>query len=107
MLESENLEDCRKLLGITDSVDSNIVGYTSFFRKYKHELETRGMTTAWFTISSADLHWSDLTNLLCKNALPVLESSAAKAKFKRKLVRDNPHIVDPYIYERVGVSKYN
>ena len=76
-----------------------------FFKK-RSELEAlieqEGVCAAWLTLSAADNHWLDLSKLIHgEKPIPTFENAFEKAKWRRKLVRDNPHIVDAYFADRV------
>jgi hypothetical protein len=61
----------------------------------------------WFTLSMADNHWHDLHEMLNRDKdgrpipFPTFSSIDTENKWKRKIVRNNPHLVDAYFYERV------
>ena len=61
------------------------------------------MPTLWFTLSAADNHWIDLFKTL-HGTVPHFENPQDFVKWKRKQVRDNPHFVDSYFYDRVKVA---
>ena len=65
-------------------------------------MEQEGMCSMWFTLSAADNHWLDLHQLIYGNTtLPRFDTELLSAQWKRKLVRENQHIVDAYFYDRV------
>jgi ATP-dependent DNA helicase PIF1 len=87
--------------------NSNITGSKAYFHKRRIELESLmescGMPTMWFTLSCADNHWEDLHRILVglNNYPEACTTQKKKAEHRRKLVRDNPHIVDAFFYRRV------
>ena len=60
------------------------------------------MCTTWFTFSAADNHQLDVNKLIFGDR-EILEfaNEYEKAKWRRKLVRNNQHIVDSYFYDRI------
>ena len=65
-------------------------------------IEQEGICTTWFTFSAADNHWLDLNKIIYRDRpLPVFHAEKEKCKWRRKLIRNNPHIVDSYFYDRV------
>ena len=69
--------------------------------------EQHGLCTTWFTLSMADNHWHDMHEMLNCNKVgrPIpfwtFSTIDAENKQKRKIVRNNPHLVDAFFYERV------
>ena len=60
------------------------------------------MPTTWFMLSAADNHWLDLNKIIYGDRpMPSFMNEFEKAKRRRELVRDNPHLVDAYFTERV------
>ena len=61
----------------------------------------------WYTLSMADNHWHDLHDILTRDKdgrsvpFPNFSSIQEEAKWKRKLARQYPHIVDAYFLDRV------
>ena len=66
-------------------------------------MESEGLPSIWFTFTAADNHWLDLFRLLKLDTAEydALRHEHEKAKYRRKLVRENPHIVDAFFYKRV------
>ena len=70
-------------------------------------IEQEGAPSVWFTMSMADNHWEDLHKCMNRDAkgnatpFPTFNSLEEEASWKRKCVRENPHIVDAYFYDRV------
>ena len=96
------------MVGRMQAYNGNINGSNAYFFGHKGNLEAlmeqEGMSTMWFTLSAADNHWDDLHVLLMDGAThPVFPTEEAKAKHCRKLVRQYPHLLDHYFYERVQV----
>ena len=59
------------------------------------------MSTFLFSFSAADNHWLDLHKIITGSDYdPFTDNELKNAKILRKLVRENPHIVDAYFYER-------
>ena len=105
-------ESYHELLGSMQSFNANINGSPQYLFGKRKLLETlidqKGMPTMWFTLSMADNHWKDLHSMLHRNAdgrpvpFPDFDGDVqAEASWKRRTVRDNPHIVDQYFYMRV------
>ena len=64
--------------------------------------DQEGMPTFWFTLSAADNHWLDLHKIMDPSIeTRVFLNEKDKLKWKRKLVRNNPHIVDAFFQMRV------
>ena len=85
--------------------NANIVGSNAYFFKKRGELESlmdqEGMCTTWFTLSAADNHWNDLSRIACGDSpIPNFSTEKDKAKWQRKLVRNNPHLVDACFCDR-------
>ncbi len=101
-------EELNSMLGRMQAYNGNINGSNAYFFGHKGNLEAlmeqEGMSTMWFTLSAADNHWDDLHMLLMDGTKhPEFPTQEDKAKYRRKLVREYPHIVDHYFYERVQV----
>lgn len=66
-------------------------------------MEQEGLGTLWFSFSAADNHWNDLHQLSRNGANhPDFKGNEKKeAKYRRKMVREAPHIVDQFFMERV------
>jgi hypothetical protein len=84
-----------KLLGRMQMYNANIIDS-------KH---ISGMPTMWFTLSCADNHWGDLHRILVGlDSYPeACNTEKKKAEHRRKIVRDNPHIVDAFFHRRIQV----
>ena len=105
-IANEGGTEFNALLGRMQKFNANLVGSNAYFFKKRSELEAlieqEGMRTIWFTLSAADNHWLDLSKLIRgEKPIPTFENEFEKAKWRRKLVRDNPHIVDAYFTNRV------
>ena len=56
----------------------------------------------------ADNHWTDLFAMMTRDAngriteMPTFDTVQEEASWKRKMVRENPHLVDAYFYDRVN-----
>ena len=101
-----------ELLGSMQSFNANINGCPQYLFQKRKLLEAMidqlGMPTIWFTFSMADNHWADLHELLQRDNTgrptqppDFRQSVQAEASWKRKVVRENPHIVDAYFQTRV------
>ena len=62
------------------------------------------------TLSMADNHWDDLHSMLNRdkggnvlNPMPTFDTFKKEAAWKRKCVRENPHLVDAYFYDKVQI----
>jgi hypothetical protein len=96
------------MLGRMQAYNGNINGSNAYFFGHKGKLEAlmeqEGMSTIWFTLSAANNHWDDLHKLVMDGVRhPAFLTEEDKAKYRRKLVRVYPHIVDHYFYARVQV----
>ena len=62
----------------------------------------------WFTLSMADNHWHDLHSMVNRDKngkprdFPIFADAQSEAKWKRKLCRNNPHLVDQYFLDKVN-----
>ena len=103
--------ELKEILSSMQSFNANINGSPQYLYKKRKLLESlieqKGICTEWFTLSMADNHWRDLHELLMRDGngnatdFPTFQSVQEEASWKRKLVRDNLHIVDAYFYDRV------
>ncbi|KAK3923470.1 Ornithine aminotransferase [Frankliniella fusca] len=79
---------------------SNLKGTKSYWHARANELrdlvEQIGLPTIFLTLSCADGHWNDLYKLMTN-----VDISTLTEKDRRKLVQENPHIVDSFFDERV------
>ena len=107
-LMNEGGPEMQKMFGRMHTYIANIPGSNSYFHKKRRELNAllaqEGMCTFWFTFSAADNHWTDLFRLILgdnESRLYHNKSEDDKAKLRRKLRRENPHIVDAYFQERL------
>ena len=103
---NEGGEELEKILGRMQKFNANISGSNAYFYKRRKELEAliqqEGLCSTWFTFSAADNHWLDLNKIIHGNRpCPSFANEYEKAKWRRKLVKDNPHIVDSYFSDRV------
>jgi len=77
-----------------------ITGSNSYWNKIREELKTIikqvGVPTIFFTLSMAEFHWQDFLSLLKCSGNDVTEI--------RKLIQDNPHLVDWYFTQRIQAS---
>jgi hypothetical protein len=66
-------------------------------------MEQEKMSSIWFSVSMADNHWQDLARALDPPGEEprVFASEADAARFRRKMVRDSPHLVDAFFMHRV------
>lgn len=107
----ENGQELSDLIGSMQSFNANINGSPQYLFKKRLLLEAMidqlGMPTMWFTLSMADNHWHDLHKVLHRNEkgaeipFPNFNSHEEEASWKRKVVRENLHIVDEYFMQRV------
>ena len=106
MIVNDNGDRLKKLLSHMQKFNSNVTGSEAYFYKKRTELEalidSKGMPTMWFTLSAADNHWIDLQQLMYGRDIgyPDMDDEEAKAKWRRKMTRENPHIVDAYFMKR-------
>lgn len=79
---------------------SNLKGTKAFWHQRASELkdmvEQLGLPTIFLTLSCADGHWTDLFRLLTEKDVSLLTEAE-----RRKLVQDNPHILDSFFAFRV------
>ena len=104
-------EEYNQLLGSMQSYNANINGSPQYLFQKRRLLESVidqcGMPTFWFTLSMADNHWHDLHQLIHRDSngrsipFPTFSDVQSMASWKRKVVRENPHIVDEYFQKRV------
>ena len=112
-------EDLRKLirddhegfdhiLGHMQAYNANINGSNAYLFQHRIELEAlmdqEGMSSLWLSVSMADNHWADLHHAL--DPLSVereFESEKERVKFKQKMARENPHLVDGFFFHRCQV----
>lgn len=82
---------------------SNIRGTRAFWYARGKELvsmvEQIGLPTLFFTLSCADFHWPDLFKILA----PDEDVSTMTETRRRKLIQDNPQVVDKFFYERAKI----
>ncbi|KAK3933210.1 hypothetical protein KUF71_017471 [Frankliniella fusca] len=80
---------------------SNLKGSRAYWNARSHELkdmvEQIGLPTIFTTLSCADGHWEDLYKILTSDDISTLSE-----RDRRKLVQDNPHIVDSFFDYRVN-----
>ena len=91
--------------------NANILGSGSYFYRHRCQLEdlmeAEGAASMWFTFSAADNHWPDLFKLLdIETPKDSGEDEEKAAKFRRKVIREYPHIVDAFFYERFETCEY-
>ena len=102
----EDGDRLKSLIGRMQAFNANIRGSNSFFYKKRKELEalitTHGMPTMWFTFSAADNHWLDFARCIYGGDLPAFQSVKEAAAWRRKLIRENPHLVDALFQKRVN-----
>ena len=107
LLVEKNDDGLKQLISRMQKFNSNVTGSAAYFYKKRCELEAlidaKGMPTMWFTLSAADNHWVDLHKCMygSDRPLPNLANELAKVKWRRKMTRENPHIVDAYFMKRV------
>lgn len=79
---------------------SNLKGSKAYWRTRANELqdmvEQLGLPTIFLTLSAADGHWEDLYRLLTDTDVSLLTEGE-----RRRLVQQNPHIVDSFFAHRV------
>jgi hypothetical protein len=96
-----------RMLGNMQAYNANINGSNAYLHQWRNKLEAlmeqEGMSSIWFSVSMADNHWQDLARALDPpgDEPRVFESEADAAKFRRKMVRDSPHLVDAFFMHRV------
>ena len=100
----EDGEELRSLMGRMQVYSANINGSAAYLFKNRknleHLMDTQGMCTMWFTLTAADNHWNDLHKLLRNSQQEQDGNKQDKARARRKLVRENPHIVDQFFQAR-------
>ena len=98
-------EESKKLLSSMRAYSGNILGSNSYFLKRRTELEAlmvqEGLCSVWFTFSAADNHWRDLFELIHDGELPTFEDNASFNRWKRRIVKLHPHLVDVFFNNRV------
>ena len=102
----ENGPRLKAMLGRMQMFMANINGSPAYLYKWKLQLEAlmeqEGMSSIWFSLSMADNHWDDLYRALDPHILDRnFETEQERCKWKRKLVRDNPHLVDAFFFKRI------
>ena len=105
-------EPLKDFLSSMQCYNANINGSPQYLFKKRKLLETlidqKGMCSMWFTLSMADNHWTDLFAMMTRDSggkvteMPTFNSVQEEASWKRKMVRENPHLVDAYFYDRVN-----
>jgi hypothetical protein len=106
--------ELNELLGSMQSFNANLPGSNQYLFQKRILLEKlceqHGLCTVWFTLSMADNHWDDLHSMLNRdkggnvlNPMPTFDTFKEEAAWKRKCVRENPHLVDAYFYEKVPI----
>ena len=93
-----NGQELRNMMQKMYTYAANVNGSPSYLYKERKRLEhlmsTKGMCSLWFTLTAADNHWNDLHRLLRNGRDEPQGNEVEKAKVRRRLVRQNPHIVD-------------
>jgi len=99
------------LVSKMQAFNANLNGSPQYLYKQRKSLEgimeAEGMPTVWFTLSMADNHWEDLHSLFHRDEkgytseMPSFQTPQEAAKYRRKFVRANPHIVDVFFQNRV------
>ena len=101
-----NGEESRQLLSSMRAYSGNILGSNAYFLRRRMELEAlmvqEGLPTIWFTFSAADNHWTDLFLCLYDGTLPNFDDNNSFNKWKRHVVRENPHLVNAFFHKRFG-----
>ena len=97
-----------QLLGGMQAFNANINGSNAYLHKWKTNLEAlmeqEGMCSFWFSLSMADNHWDDLHRALDpKGSERGFVDEAERAKWKRKMARENPHLVDDFFFRRLKI----
>ena len=97
IVQNRNVEELNGLISRMLMYTGNILGSDSYFYRRRKELEglmdSRGMSTFWFTFSAADNYWCDLHK---HSGVNVTGNELEKARQRRKFVCENNHIVDYY-----------
>ena len=92
------------LFGRMQAYNANINGCPAYMHQKKKQLEAMieqlGMCSLWFSFSMADNYWHELYRIL-NHVARDFANEMEEAKFRRKLVRDNPHIVDYFFNLRL------
>ena len=102
---NENGDRFKALLGRMNTYNRNINGSPAYLHQARKELEAlmeqEGFCTLWYSCSAAENYWHDLMVIIDpKFDTREFDSEEDKAKYRRKLVRDNQHIVDHVLFER-------
>ena len=99
-------DEFKRLCGGIQKHNANINGSNAYYFQSRKELEAMedqlGAPLFWLALSAADNHWPVLHNSLFGGLLRSLDQEA-QAKFRRKMTRDNPHLVDAFFFKRVRV----
>jgi hypothetical protein len=96
-----------RMLGNMQAYNANINGSNAYLHQWRNKLvalmKQEEMSSIWFSVSMADNHWQDLARALDPpgDEPRVFASEADAAKFRRKMVRDSPHLVDAFFMHRV------
>ena len=101
----ENGPEFKAILGRMNTYNSNINGSSAYLFQRRMELEAlmqqEGFCTLWYSCSAAENYWHDLMVVLDpKFDFREFANEEERAKYRRKLVRDNQHIVDHVLFER-------
>ena len=98
----EGGEPLERLLGRMQACNANINGSNACLCQRRIELEAlmeqEGMSSMWCSLSMADNHWDDLHRALDPEARD-FENEKERAKFKCKMSRNNPHLVDAFFFQ--------
>ena len=97
----------QKLISQMGTYVANINGSPSYLQKSKKELEALmsqcGMPTLWFSFSAAENFWTDMHRFLDPSydeRDDEFTSLEEKFQFYRKRIRENPHLVELFFFER-------
>ena len=103
MAIQRNEDELRRMTSSMQAFSGQVLGSDSYFYKKRKELEAlmqaEGSPTLWFTFSAADNHWLDLHALGPTLGEDLTEKQ--KVRKRAKWVRQNPHVVDAYFFDRI------
>ena len=96
----DNGREMKTLMSKMQTYSANINGSASYLYNNRKNLEylmdIKGMCSMWFTLTAADNHWNELHRILRNGQPEPGGNEEEKARRRRKLVRENPHIVDEF-----------
>lgn len=95
----QNRSSCSSFMSKIFYYTKEITGSKSYWNRIRQELtatiEQVGVPTVFFTLSMAEFHWTDF--------LDIFGFGINEEVDVRKVVRENPHLVDWYFTERTAV----